>query len=282
MKFLNYNGKYYEEGTPIITADSRALRYGDGLFETIKFKNNEAILLDEHLKRLWLGLDLLQFEKPKLFTRQFLRDELDKLLKKNKDTAARVRISIFRGKGGLYDPENHQPNFIIQTMPLKSDTDSLNTNGLQVCIYRDSLKAIDSFSNIKHNNFLPYLMGAQFAKAQKCNDAIVLNHHLRICDTTIANIFMIKNGIVYTPPLTEGCVAGVMRKFLLSQLPLLATEVIEASITEEMLLGADEVFLSNSIYNLRSVAAIGAKTYSNEMTRSIYEKLAQTKSEVFC
>ena len=90
MKFFNYNGKYYEEGTPIINADSRALRYGDGIFETIKFKNNESILLDEHLKRLWLGMDLLKFEKPKLFTRQFLRDELEKLLKKNNDSAARV------------------------------------------------------------------------------------------------------------------------------------------------------------------------------------------------
>ncbi len=282
MKFLNYNGKFYEEGTPVITADSRALRYGDGIFETIKFKNKECVLLDEHLKRLWLGLDLLQFEKPKLFTKQFLRDELNKLLKKNKDTAARVRINIFKGKGGLYDAENHQPNFIIETIPLKTDTASINTNGLQLCIYRDSLKAVDNFSNLKHNNFLPYLMGAQYAKKQKCNDAIILNHHLRICDTTIANIFMVKDGIVYTPALAEGCVAGVMRKYLLTHLVLMVKEVVECTISEEMLLTADEVFLSNAIYNLRWVAGINEKTYGNSLTRSIYEKLAQTKPEVFC
>ncbi len=282
MKFLNYNGKYYEEGAAIITANSRALRYGDGIFETLKFKNDECILLEDHLKRLWLGLDLLQFEKPKLFTKQYLRDELEKLLRKNKETAARVRINIFKGNGGLYDAENYHPNFIIQTMPLKSDTGSLNGNGLQVCIYRDALKAIDNFSNLKHNNFLPYLMGAQFAKAQKCNDAVVLNHHLRICDSTIANLFMIKNGIVYTPTLAEGCVAGVMRKFILSHLPVLEIEVIESAITEEMLQNADEVFLSNSIYNMRWVAGINNKTYGNTITRSIYEKLAQTKPEVFC
>lgn len=282
MKFLNYNGKFYEEGTPIITADSRGLRYGDGIFETIKFKNNECILLEEHLKRLWLGVDALQFEKPKLFTKQFLRDELENLLKKNKDTTARVRLSVFRGKGGLYDAENHQPNFIIQTMPLQSDTSILNGNGLQLCIFRDALKAIDKFSNLKHNNFLPYLMGAQFAKASKCNDAIILNHHLRICDSTIANIFVIKDGTVYTPALTEGCVAGVMRQFLLTHLPLLVEDVQECSLTKEMLLDADEVFLSNSIYNIRWVAGIDQKKYSNTITRSIYEKLSQTKSDVFC
>ena len=282
MKFLNYNGKHYEEGTAIISANSRALRYGDGIFETLKFKNNECILLEDHLNRLWQGLDMLQFEKPKLFTKQYLRDELERLLQKNKETAARVRINIFKGNGGLYDAENYHPNFIIQTMPLKSDTGSLNGNGLQVCIYRDAIKAIDNFSNLKHNNFLPYLMGAQFARAQKCNDAVILNHHRRICDSTIANIFIIKNGIVYTPALAEGCVAGVMRKFLLTHLPLLVTEVVECSITEEMLLAADEVFFSNSIYNMRWVAGINDKTYGNTITRSIYEKLAQTKANVFC
>ncbi len=282
MKFFNYNGKYYEEGTPIINADSRALRYGDGIFETIKFKNNESILLDEHLKRLWLGMDLLKFEKPKLFTRQFLRDELEKLLKKNNDSAARVRINIFKGNGGLYDAENHHPNFIIQTMPLKSETERLNTNGLQVCIYRDALKAIDNFSNLKHNNFLPYFMGAQFAKSEKCNDAIILNHHLQICDTTIANIFIIKDGKVYTPSLEEGCVAGIMRQFIITHLHGLVTEVVECSLTEDMLLNADEVFFSNSIYNIRWVAGINQKTYGNNITQNIYEKLAQTKSAVFC
>ena len=282
MKFLNFNGKYYQEGTPIITADSRALRYGDGIFETIKFKNDECILLEDHLKRLWLGLDRLQFEKPKLFTKQFLRDELVKLLQKNKETEARIRINIFKGNGGLYDAENHQPNFIIQTMPLKSDTAVLNGNGLQVCIYKEALKAIDSFSNLKHNNFLPYLMGAQFAKEQKCNDAIILNHHLRICDSTIANIFIIKNGIIYTPALSEGCVAGVMRNFLLTHLPMLDLEVNECVMTEEMLLGADEVFLSNSIYNIRWVAGINDKSYENKISRSIHEKLSQTKPAVFC
>ncbi|MFZ4772272.1 MAG: aminotransferase class IV, partial [Ferruginibacter sp.] len=160
MRYINYNGKFYEEGTPIINADSRALRYGDGLFETIKFKNNDFILLQDHLERLWKGLDLLQFEKPKLFTKQFLRDELADLVKKNKDIAARIRLTVFRASGGLYDPEHQHPQFIIESMPLTTNTEILNSNGLQLCIYRDALKSCDSFCNIKHNNFLPYSMGA--------------------------------------------------------------------------------------------------------------------------
>ncbi len=282
MKFFNYNGKFYEEGTPIIGADSRALRYGDGLFETLKFSNNEFILLQDHLLRLWEGLDKMQFDKPKLFTKQYLRDELAALVKKNKDTHARVRLVVFRANGGLYDALHHHPQFIIQSWPLAVAADTLNTNGLQLCIYRDALKTCDAFSNLKHNNYLPYFMGALFAKANRCNDAVILNNYLRICDSSIANIFMVKNQIIYTPSLAEGCVAGVMRKFLLQQLPLAGFEVVETTITEDMLLDADEVFLSNAMYNMRWVAAIDAKKYSNTITKKIFDNLSQTNKTIFC
>jgi branched-chain amino acid aminotransferase len=282
MRFVNFNGKFYPEHTPLIEADSRAFRYGDGIFETLKFKNGEFILLQDHLNRLWQGIDLLQFEKPKLFTKQLLRDELSSLVQKNKDSSARIRLSIFRGNGGLYDPENLHPNFILQSMPLNNDSSSLNSNGLQLCIYRDALKVIDQFSNIKHNNYLPYLMGALFAKASRCNDALILNNHANICDSSIANIFIVKDNIIYTPALTEGPVAGVMRKFLLEQIPALGIAVAEATLSEEMLLQADEVFLSNSIYNIRWVAAIGERSYTNLLTQKIFNHLAQTKKEIFC
>ncbi|HSN62210.1 MAG TPA: aminotransferase class IV, partial [Ferruginibacter sp.] len=127
-----------------------------------------------------------------------------------------------------------------------------------------------------------YLMGALFAKSTRCNDAVILNNHLRICDSTIANIFIIKNGIILTPSLNEGCVAGVMRKLLLMEIPSLGFEINETNITEEMLLDADEVFLSNSIYNIRWVAGIHNKEYKNTITRNIFERLSQTNKEIFC
>jgi branched-chain amino acid aminotransferase len=282
MKFFNYNGRFFEEGTPIIGADSRALRYGDGIFETIKYKNKECILLNDHLERLWTGLNLMQFDKPKLFTKQYLRDEIAELVKKNRDMDARIRLTLFRANGGLYDAAHHQPQFIIQSMPLNTATDTLNSNGLQLCIYRDALKSCDAFSNIKHNNYLPYLMGALFAKTNRCNDALILNNHLRICDSTIANIFIIKNEIIYTPTLAEGSVAGIMRKFLLTEIPTIGFEIKETVLTEEILMEADEVFLSNSIYNIRWVADIAQKKYNNTVTKKIFDSLSQTNKAIFC
>lgn len=282
MNYLNYNGKLHPENSLIASADNRALRYGDGLFETIMYKNGEFILLDEHLGRLWEGIQLLQFECPKLFTKNYIITELQNLMDKNKLTTARVRLTIIRGNGGLYDAINHQPNFIIQGWPITKVHDQLNINGLQICIYREARKICDALSNIKHNNYLPYLMGALFAKKNKCNDAVILNQHLRICESTIANIFIIKDQVIYTPSLAEGCVNGIIRQNLLTQLPALGFKIKEIEINEEMLMNAEEIFLSNSIYNIRWVASANDKIYSNHYTQKIFRALCKTNAAGFC
>lgn len=282
MNYFNFNGKLLPENSLIAGADSRALRYGDGLFETILYKNGQFILIEEHLERLWQGMQLLQFECPKLFTKNYIITELQNLVDKNKLITARVRLSVIRGDGGLYDSVNHQPNFIIQCWPLATEQSLLNINGLQLCIYRDARKSCDAFSNIKHNNYLPYLMGALFAKKNKCNDAVILNQHGRICDSTIANIFIIKDQSIYTPSLPEGCVNGIIRQYLLMQLPSLGFEIKEIEINEEMLMNADEFFLTNSIYNMRWVASVNEKNYPNDFTKKIFNALCKTNAAGFC
>jgi branched-chain amino acid aminotransferase len=125
-------------------------------------------------------------------------------------------------------------------------------------------------------------MGALFAKKQKCNDTIILNQAQNICDTTIANIFLIKDDNIYTPPLSDGCVAGVMRSFVISELKKLNYSISEKTISKQELLDADEVFLTNSIYNIRWVSQIEQKTYSNNNTLAIYNLLHDINKEIFC
>jgi branched-chain amino acid aminotransferase len=282
MSQIIFNGKLLPASTPVVASNNRGLRYGDGLFETIKFKKNELILLDEHLARLWQGLKLMQFELPRLFTPDYLEAQIHTLLKKNNLKNARVRLNIFRGNGGLYDAENNQPNFTIEAIPLETSTERLNSNGLQCCIYSEARKGKDIFSNLKTNQFLPYLMGALHAKKQKCNDAILLNTEHMICDSTIANVFIITNGVIQTPPLTDGCVAGVMRAFVMDNLKNSHFAIEECSLSVENLLQADEVFLTNSIYNMRWVAGIEDSKYKLSQTQEIFNLLRETNPSVFC
>jgi branched-subunit amino acid aminotransferase/4-amino-4-deoxychorismate lyase len=143
-------------------------------------------------------------------------------------------------------------------------------------IYEAAKKSCDLLSNLKHNNYLPYVLAALTAKTQKWNDAIVLNTNGRICDTTIANIFIVKDGVVYTPSLQEGCVAGVMRRVVIQQVLKSGIDLIEKEISISELLAADEVFLTNSIYNIRWVQGIGDITFKNSLTYTIFSSLQST------
>jgi branched-chain amino acid aminotransferase len=277
MEYFNYNGKFYTNGSAIIAENNRGLRFGDGLFETMRTVNGSVDLIDEHFARLWKGMGLLQFNIPKLFTPDLLEEQVQALLKKNgHDKIARIRLTLFRGDGGLHDDIDHKPNWLIQTWALPADSGSWNSNGLVLGIYADVKKSRDILSNIKHNNFLPYVMASMHVAKQKWNDAVVLNIEGRICETTIANIFLIKDGIVHTPSLSEGCIAGIMRKHILQQLAKSNIPVKEAEITVEDLQHADEVFLSNSIYQVRWVQSIGDKRYSNTETQKIYAAIFPT------
>ncbi|HMI79616.1 MAG TPA: aminotransferase class IV, partial [Ferruginibacter sp.] len=219
MEYFNFNGKIYPNGSAVIGENNRGLRYGDGLFETMKSVHGQVHFIDEHFARLWRGMGLLQFNIPKLFSPDLLEEQILALVKKNMHhKTARIRLTVFRGNGGLYDDIDHKPNYLIQTWALPDDSGSWNSNGLVLGIYNDVKKSCDILSNLKHNNFLPYTMAALFAKKQKWNDAVLLNDSGRICDTTIANIFLIKDEIIHTPSLTEGCIAGIMRKNILQHL----------------------------------------------------------------
>ena len=282
MSFFNYNGKIFKENENIIGPTNRGLRYGDGIFETLKFKNDKIILATQHFERLWAGMHALQFTIPIHFTEEKLVIEIQALIKKNKLKESRVRLTIIRSDGGIYDPKNDTPNYIIEAINLPEDNGLLNINGLQICIYEDAVKSIDKFNNLKTNNYLPYFMGAKFAKLQHCNDAIILNSRGNICDTTIANIFVVKDKNIYTAALTEGCVAGVMRYWLINTLRLLDYKVVETSLTKKILHEADEVFLSNSIYNIRWVGSLENKKYTNIEIQKIDEILKRKFKEIYC
>ena len=268
-----------KEDAVLLSVSSRGLRFGDGLFETIKSIDGQQEFLDEHLARLWKGMQVLKFNIPKHFTPDRLQEEIEGLLKKNEHgKKARIRLTVFRGDGGLYDEIDHKPNYIIQTWVLADENGSWNSNGLVLGIYTDVKKSFDILSNLKHNNFLPYVLAALHAKKEKWNDAILLNTKGRLCDTTIANIFLIKGEVIYTPELQEACIGGIMRRHIIGCLTAAGYKLVEGQLSIADLQDADEVFLSNSIYNMRWVASIGDKQYSCSQAKKIYAAIFSTKA----
>ncbi len=151
----------------------------------------------------------------------------------------------------------------------------LNENGLVIDVFPGTRKSCDSFSNLKSNNYLPYVMAGLYAKKNKLNDCIVLNSFDRVCDSAIANIFIVEKDKIFTPPLSEGCVAGVMRRWLLEKFDLKKYYVIEKKLTVNDILNADEFFLTNSISYLRWVKNFKEKNYKNKICKEIYSLILQ-------
>lgn len=271
MNYFIYDGNMYTHEEAVISIDNRGFKYGEGIFETMKCVEGHLVLVDEHFSRLWKGMHLLEFDIPASLTFDSLQNIILDLVKKNNlAKMAKVRLTIFRGNGELYDIQNHYPHYIIQTWPLHEETGLWNTNGLALGIYDKVRKSCDILSNLKHNNYLPYVMAALHAKKERWDDAILLNSRDAVCDTTIANIFLIKNKIIYTTALEEGCVAGIMRKTVIALLKKQSYTIREQKITVDDVMNADEIFLTNAIRNIQWVKRIGDITYNHNLTYRIY------------
>ena len=268
MNSICLNGKLLPANQPALMVDNRSYRYGDGLFETIKVTSQTISLEKFHFERFFAGLRQMDFKIPALLTIKNLKQQILLLCKKNKcDSSARVRLSVFRGNGGINESTDDL-QYVIECWPVKETVNQLNENGFVIDIYPDARKSCDKFSNLKSANFLPYVMAARYAKENKLNDCLILNMYDRIADSTIANIFLIKDQKLFTPPLSEGCVDGVMRRYIIEQY-----KVNEAVLTSTDILLADEVFLTNAMYGIRWVRQFQNKTYNHLKTSDMHGAL---------
>lgn len=269
--YFIYNDKFYKKTDKVIDFNNHSLRYGDGLFETMKVEYFAIMLRQYHFERLFSGLKVLGFTVPPTFTAEHIEKILRDLLDRNEHTkVVRVRLTIFRDATDLFD-NNESFNYILQSYSL-DQYDELNDKGLNLGIYKEWRKPCDIFSNIKTNSHLPYFMAAQYATKNKLNDSVILNIHGHVCDTAIANIFIVKDSIISTPSLEEGCIAGVMRRRVIQKLSG-HYSVAERAITPRELWEADEVFITNAIKGIRWVEKFEGKKYKCDEVPKVWEKV---------
>ena len=266
MYFIIFNGKQFPANEPVLNASNRAFRYGDGLFETIRVVNGQIPLAFFHFNRLFHGMNLLKIPPGEL-----TEDGISKLILQlcqanNCLNQARVRLQVFRKDDG-------PAGFIIEAIPLSNSAIGWDENGFAIDVYPASTKTMDQLANLKSSNYLPYVLADIFAKENSLDDAIVLNVNGKIADSSRANLFLIRDDRVYTPSLSEGCVDGVMRSFLIGKMK---QEVIQASVSIEDLLAAREVFLTNAVFGIRWVRSFRNHSYTSSDSRMIYSELIST------
>lgn len=270
--FLVFDGEMVSPDDIHLSPDNRSFRYGDGFFETIHMRNGAMPLFHWHMERFFDSLPRMGFTTPSYCSPQLLQQVIEKLVPRNGHaTSARIRLTVFRDEQSF-----SLPHYIIQSSLLSPGYAERNTSGLQLAVYPQARKVCDGFSSLKHNSYLPYAMASLWAREQGLDDALVLNQDGGIADASIANIFTVRDGVISTPSLAEGCVNGVFRRYLIHSLQKEGVMVAEKKITVDDLLQADEVFLTNALYGIRWVGGFEGKQFRNEVAAKLHSQFAAT------
>ncbi len=274
QQFLIYNGSFFEADKPVLNVGNRSFRYGDALFETIRIANKKPLFLSEHLSRLLKGTEVLKMKLDKAFNLQFLEKNIQSLIEKNSiNTDGRARLTLFRNDGGMYAPSENNTSYILEVYPLEEKNYILNAKGLTIDLFSDFKKPQNALSSIKSANSIVYVMAGVHKNEQKLDECIILNDKHHIIETISSNIFAVKNGVLYTPPVSDGCVDGVMRKKIIEIAHKNKIAVYEISIMQNVLLAADELFLTNTINGVKWVVAYKQKRYFNNTSKKFVDEL---------
>lgn len=272
--YINHNGNFILSDAPVVSANNRSFRYGDALFETIRLANYNPQFLKEHLQRLTSGMDVLKMEKHPDLNAIFIEHAILELAQKNNVTSdGRVRLTVYRNEGGLYAPSDNKVSFVLEVYPIEEKGYVLNQKGYTVDLFTEFKKAQNALSSIKSANSAIYVMAGINKTKQQLDECLLLNDKHHIIEGISSNIFAVKNGVLYTPPVSDGCVDGVMRKKIIEIAQANKIAVYEISVMQNVLLGADELFLTNTINGIRWVVAYKQKRYFNDTSQKLTQKL---------
>ena len=261
-----------------ITIADRGLQYGDGVFETIAYRNGIAEFLDAHLERLIAGCNRLVIPFQQL---ELLRSELNTVCHDLAADDAVIKIIITRGSGGrgyLADSDV-EPSRIISTHPFPTHPETHVTTGICVRFCQHNLSENSNLAGIKHLNRLDQVLARNEWHQPNIAEGLMSDNHGHVIEGTMSNLFIVKAGQIVTAELTTSGIAGIMR----AQIMRLANEngltVEQRAITKTEVFNADEAFICNSIIGIWPVTSIdGSETefQVGSITRRLQHVLAES------
>ena len=273
---LNFNGNLISEEVDILNERNRAFRYGDGLFETIRTYVDKIYFWEDHYLRLMASMRILRMEIPMNFTMEYLSDQIIRTLEANdlQQKATRVRLTVFRNEGGFYSPETNDVSFVISAEEIQHPFFVFDKSPYKVDLFKEHYLNTGLLSTLKTNNRVLNVVGSIYAEEAGLDNLILLNHKKQVVEVLQGNLFLVKDNILITPPLTDGCLNGIIRKKIIE----LVKNVQEFSLEEKSispfeLQQADEMFITNAITGIRSVTHYRRKEYKTEMAGNILGKL---------
>jgi branched-chain amino acid aminotransferase len=243
---------------------NRAFLYGDAVFETIKVVNNHILFSENHYFRLMAAMRVMRMEIPMNFTLEYFETQIFETLKSNKIlTAARVRVTVFREGDGFYLPNNNNVSFVVTAQKLENSLYAFDKNHYEVDLFKDFHISKHLLSTLKTTNKAVNILGSIYANENGLDNCLLINEDKNIVEALQGNIFMVNQNTIVTPPISEGCLNGIMRKQLIALLKKDSIYTfIEAVISPFDIQKADEIFISNVVKGIQPITKYRKKNFS--------------------
>lgn len=270
---INFNGTITDDAN--ILAGNRAFLYGDSVFETVKILDGKVLFLEDHYFRLMSAMRIVRMEIPMNFTMEYFEEQiLSTAASENFSGSCRARISVYRKEGGFYLPKDNNVSFLITVLPLEDSVYRIEKDQYEVELYKDFIVTKHLLSTIKSSNRMINVTGSIFADENGYDNCLLINDEKNVIEALNGNLFMLMGNKLVTPPISEGCLNGVMRKQILALAKKIETiEVEETPISPFDLQKADELFITNVVRGIQPITKYRKKEYGMGLAKDLLLRL---------
>lgn len=274
------NGTLFPDDAVTLHHSNRAFRYGDGFFESMVMFDGKVPLLSYHCERMKDAARALKFNLHPDLLEENLKPLIATLAAKEALVNARMRITVYRDAGGFYAPDSNASGYLTEWIPIPNNTFVWHQAGLQTAYYHEVKKPVSIVSNYKTCNALLYVLAGIYKDEIKADECFLFNENGNLCEGISSNFMWVKNTTLFTPPLNDGCVAGVMRQYVIDAMQRSGNPVSEIPCGIQDLQQADEVFFcsaSRGIQWVRELKHDGTITkFSNDVSRNVYNLIMES------
>ncbi|CRK81988.1 branched-chain-amino-acid transaminase [Neobacillus massiliamazoniensis] len=275
-QWIFLGGQFVKKEDAVISVYDHGFLYGDGVFEGIRVYTGNVFRLDAHLKRLYESAQSIMLQIP--YTKEEMTQLIVETIRKNQLESAYIRVVVSRGKGNLgLDPSSClNPNVIIIAEELAMFPKEFYEHGIKIASVASRRNRPDVLSpQVKSLNYLNNILVKLEANQAGVQEALMLNDQGYVTEGSADNIFIVKNGIVYTPPVYLGALEGITRNAILDVARAQGFEVRETPFTRHDVYVADEVFLTGTAVEVIAVVEVDGRIIKDGKPGNVTNQLLE-------
>lgn len=273
QRVVYYNKNLIKEGEAVLSPFNRGLHYGDGVFETLRAYSGEFFRFEDHMNRLLEGLKLL-----KIATTDWDRAEIciaaKAVLRANKLRDAAVKVLAFRqGVEGPAPPPGLKASVLVTAASFDHKKKLRYEKGISAHVVSGRRNKYSPVTFIKSLNYLDNILGRLEARDMQADEALFLNTDGKVAEGATSNIFIVKDGILLTPPVNAGILKGITREVVLRIASQTGLQYVEENFSSDEFFGAQEAFLTNSLMEIMPLVAVNGKAISKGVPGDVTRQL---------